>query len=190
MGRRSRKRSGAGTPRAATGTGTSNAAATGTGTSNAAADRPVTAAGDGDAPSAGPARRRPPTTRRARLEEAPKPMWAPFPLTEVCILIGLIVLVIALVGGGAPRGPLIIFGLGVVTVATLELALRGPLAGYRSHSALLAGIAAMVVAAPLAAFVKPAKAVVLIVAAVVFLLVLQLMREVFRRRTGGMSWRA
>jgi hypothetical protein len=169
MGRRSRKRSDAGAKRAA---------------AERAAAR--TSAPVAEPPDAAP-RRTPPTTRRARLDEAPKPPWAPFPLTEVCILIGLISLVIALVSS---RGPLVIFGLAVVTLATLELSLREHFAGYRSHSALLAAIAAMVVAAPLAALAQPAKIVVLIVAAVVFLLVLQVMRELFRRRTGGMSWRA
>jgi uncharacterized membrane protein len=86
--------------------------------------------------------------------------------------------------------PLIVFGLGVVTLATLELSIREHLAGYRSHSALLAAIGAMLVAVPLAAFVRPDKGIVLIVAAVVFLLVFQLMRELFKRRSGGMSWRA
>ena len=74
-------------------------------------------------------------------------------------------------------------------MATLTT-IREHLAGYRSHSALLAAIGAMAVAVPLAAFVRPDKGVVLIVAAVVFLLVFQLMRELFRRRSGGMSWRA
>ena len=75
-------------------------------------------------------------------------------------------------------------------LATGELALREHLAGYRSHSALLAGLAALVVAVPLAAFVRPPKAVVIVVAAVVFLLALQALRELFRRRSGGASWRA
>ncbi len=74
--------------------------------------------------------------------------------------------------------------------ATGELALREHLAGYRSHSALVAGLAAIVVAAPLAALVQPPKAVVLGVAAIVFLVALQLLRELFRRRSGGVSWRA
>ena len=47
------------------------------------------------------------------------------------------------------------FGLVLVVAATGELALREHLAGYRSHSALLAGLAAIVVAAPLAALVQP-----------------------------------
>ena len=135
-----------------------------------------------------PARRRD-TGHRARLEDAPRPPWHPVPLTELCILVGMIVLAAAFLGGG-PTALLVGFGLVLVVAATGELALREHLAGYRSHSALVAGLAAILVAAPLAAVVRPPKAVVLGVAAVVFLVVLQLMRELFRRRSGGTSWRA
>lgn len=136
--------------------------------------------------------RLPPTapTRRARLDDAPQPPWAPVPLTEILILFGLVTLGVAMFGGGGSRGALLGVGLCLVTAATLELALREHLAGYRSHSALLGGLAAIVMAAALAVWVRPDKAVVIIVAAVTFLLALQLSREVFRRRSGGISWRA
>ena len=78
------------------------------------------------------------------------------PLTELSILVGMIVLAVAFLGGG-PRVLLVAFGLVLVVLATGELALREHLAGYRSHSALLAGLAALVVAVPLAAFVAPAE---------------------------------
>ncbi len=138
-----------------------------------------------------PARRAParPGGHRARLDDAPPPPWHPVPLTELCILVGMIVLAVAFLGGG-PSVVLVAFGLVLVVLATGELALREHLAGYRSHSALMAGIAALAVAVPLVAIAKPPKAVVLVVAAIVFLLVLQLLRELFRRRSGGTSWRA
>lgn len=135
-----------------------------------------------------PARRRD-IGHRARLEDAPRPPWHPVPLTELSILVGMIVLAVAFLGGG-PRVELVAFGLILVLLATGELALREHLTGYRSHSALLAAMAALVVAVPLAAFVRPPKAVVIVTAAVVFLLTLQALREVFRRRSGGASWRA
>ena len=110
--------------------------------------------------------RRPPrhnSGHRARLDDAPRPPWHPVPLTELSILVGMVVLAVAFLGGG-PRVRWSAFGLVLVLVATGELALREHLAGYRSHSALLAGMVALVVAVPLAAFARPAKAVVLIVA--------------------------
>lgn len=144
------------------------------------------------APPRAPATPRPPARdpgHRARLDEAPRPPWHPVPLTELCILVGMIVLAAAFLGGG-PTALLVGFGLVLVVAATGELALREHLAGYRSHSALVAGLAAIAVAAPLAALVRPPKAVVLGVAAVVFLVALQVMRDLFRRRSGGASWRA
>ena len=108
------------------------------------------------------------------------------PLTELSILVGMIVLAVAFLGGG-PRVVLVAFGLILVALATGELALREHLSGYRSHSALLA---ALVVAVPLAAFARPPKAVVIVLTAVVFLVTLQALREIFRRRSGGASWRA
>lgn len=129
--------------------------------------------------------------RRARLDEAPQPPWAPVPLTEGTILIGLVLLLIGMLGERSNRALLIGFGLVLVTLATVELSLREHLAGYRSHSSLLAGCAALAVAVPLV-LIAPgaAKAVVLIAAALVYLGVFRVLRDVFRRRSGGMSWRS
>ena len=146
--------------------------------------------GEEPAPPQAPARERSlRTTRRAHLDEAPRSPWHPVPLTELCILVGMVLLGAALLGGG-PQGLLVGFGLVLVVLATGELALREHLAGYRSHSSLLAGLAAIGTAAPLAALLQPPKSVVMAAAVIVFLLVLQLARELFRRRSGGMSWRA
>jgi hypothetical protein len=128
-------------------------------------------------------------SRRARLDEAPHAPWHPVPLTELSILVGMVLLGAALLGAG-PQALLVAFGLVLVVLATGELALREHLAGYRSHSALLAGIAAIGVAAPVAALLRPPKALVIGVSVLLFLLVLQVAREAFRRRSGGMSWRA
>jgi len=139
-----------------------------------------------------PARPRPGgTSRRARLDEAPQPPWAPVPLTEGAILIGMLLLILGIVGDRSNRVLLIGFGLALVTLATVELSLREHLAGYRSHSSLLAGCAALVAAVPVVVLVPgTAKAVVLIVVAVVFLLVFRFLRDLFRGRSGGMSWRS
>lgn len=167
MGRRSRKRGGF--PASQDGVGR--------------AERPA-------APAPGPRGPTGPVRRRARLDEAPKPPWAPVPLTEGTILVGLVVLIVGMVGGRSNRALLIGFGLALVTVATVELSLREHLAGYRSHSSMLAGCAALVVAVPIVLLVPgAAKAVVLVAGAAVYLLVFQFLRDLFRRRSGGMSWR-
>ena len=171
MGRRSRKRGGSSLPSDVT----------------ERAERPVrTPAGGRPAPP------RPGTTsRRARLDEAPRPPWAPVPLTEGTILIGMALLIVGMAGGRSNRALLIGFGLTLVTLATVELSLREHLAGYRSHSSLLAGCAALAIAVPIVLLLPgAAKAVVLIVGAVVYFLSFRVLRDLFRRRSGGMSWRS
>ncbi len=171
MGRRSRKRGGSPSPldRAQQ--------------ADRAPRTPVGAPGRGPRPGS--------SSRRARLNEAPKAPWAPIPLTEGTILLGLVVLLLGMAGGRSNRALLIAFGLSLVTLATIELSLREHLAGYRSHSSLLAGVAALAVAVPLVLLVPgAAKAVVLILGAVVYFFVFRLLRDQFRRRSGGMSWRS
>src|SRR3954447_22582147 len=79
------------------------------------------------APVAGP-------TRRARMDEAPKAPWSPFPLVELCILLGLILVVWGFAGGGDRKGALLGCGFALVSLAGLELAIREHFAGFRSHS--------------------------------------------------------
>src|SRR3954454_13486675 len=68
-------------------------------------------------------------SRRARLEEAPKPPWYPFPLVELCILGGLVLMVVGFVKAGGRGGLFLICGIALVGVASLELAIREHFAG-------------------------------------------------------------
>ena len=129
-------------------------------------------------------------SRRARLDEAPRPPWAPVPLTEICILGGAVLMVVGLVGGGSSRGLLLGFGFALVFLATIEMALREHLAGYRSHSALIAGCAAAVALGAAALLGGLPRIALAAVAAVVFVAVFVMMRSLFKSRAGGMSWRA
>src|SRR3954466_16288192 len=89
-------------------------------------------------PPAATAVRRPPVpSRRARLDEAPKAPWSPFPLVELCILGGLELMVVGFIHGGNRGGLIVVCGIALVAVASLELAIREHFAGYRSHSSLL-----------------------------------------------------
>src|SRR3954467_3699667 len=91
----------------------------------------------------------PAPARRARLDEAPKAPWSPFPLVELCILFGLVLVVWGFVGGGDRRGALLGCGFALVSLAALELSLREHFSGFRSHSTLLAGSAAVLSDVPL-----------------------------------------
>jgi hypothetical protein len=71
-----------------------------------------------------------------------------------------------------------------------ELALREHLGGYRSHSSLLAGVAAFVVVTVVALGFGPVKVWVLVaLGALVFGGTFYAMRELFKRRSGGLGFR-
>jgi hypothetical protein len=113
------------------------------------------------------------------------------PLSELCILGGLICLVVAFAGGGGSRrGVLLAFGLVLVGAAALEVALREHLAGYRSHSALLALAAAMAVVVPLAVVTSMTRGLAAALIAGLFAAGFLALRALFRRRSGGFGFRA
>ncbi len=128
--------------------------------------------------------------RRARIEEAPPAPWHPFPLVELSILAGLILVVIGFASDpGEPRTTFLFGGLALISVASLELAVREHFSGYRSHTVLLAGAAAVAVAVPLWFTPIPGEAI-LVVALGVGIAAFRALRSVFERRAEGMSWRA
>ena len=138
-----------------------------------------------------PPPRRPVTPdRRARMDEAPKAPWSPFPLVELCILVAIVMIVAGFFTSGDRRGLLLGCGFALVSLASIELALREHFSGYRSHSSLLAGCAAIASAAPLFFFTKLPYEVLLGVAAAVFALAFWALRRAFVRRTGGLGFRA
>jgi hypothetical protein len=128
--------------------------------------------------------------RRARLDEAPKAPWSPFPLVELTILGGIVLLILGLVGVASDSPTFIFCGLALVGVATLELSLREHFAGYRSHSSLLSGAAVVLVVAALAFFTDLPRLVLIGVGVVVFGVCFLLLRSAFQRRTGGLGFRA
>ena len=121
--------------------------------------------------------------------EAPKAPWHPFPLVELAVLAGIVLLVSGFVIGGDARPVLIFGGLVLVSVAALELAIREHFAGYRSHSALLAAIAGFGVVVPLWWTPLPQEAL-LVIFVLVAVLAFRALRAAFARRSGGLTWRA
>ncbi|HEX8082964.1 MAG TPA: hypothetical protein VF529_01660 [Solirubrobacteraceae bacterium] len=131
-----------------------------------------------------------PLRRRAKVEEAPPAPWHPFPLVELAIFAGLVLVVVGFASDpGEPRTTLLFGGIALISVASLELAFREHFAGYRSHTALLSGGAALLVAIPLW-FTPVPQEVILVIAIVVALAAFRALRSVFERRAEGMSWRA
>jgi len=87
---------------------------------------------------------------RPRIEDRPKPPWHPFPLVELCVLLGILCLVLGFLDLGSDRGRLLLLcGMALGSLAGLDTALREHFAGYRSHSLVLAGLPGVALAAGL-----------------------------------------
>jgi hypothetical protein len=131
-----------------------------------------------------------PPRRHAKLDEAPKAPWHPFPLVELSILAGLVLIGVGIASDpGEPRTTLLFGGLALVSIASLELSIREHLAGYRSHTTLLAGAAALAVALPLW-FTPVPQVAILVVAAAIGFAAFRALRSIFERKAEGLSWRA
>ncbi|TML83630.1 MAG: hypothetical protein E6G07_01105 [Actinobacteria bacterium] len=164
MGKRSRKRGGPATSEQASSSGSSRAERDAARARRAQAAERRRSAGAGGR-SAAPARRR----GRPTIDERPPAPWGKFPLVELVVLVALILL------------PL-----------SLELSIREHFAGYRSHTALLAGAAAfasMAVLFILGGKSDVTRALMIPIGGLVFIAAFWLLREAFKRRSGGLGFR-
>lgn len=165
MGRRSRKRAAEGTTRAER-DAARRARAT------AAATRP-----------------RRPRPGRPSIDERPSAPWGNFPLSELLVLVG-IVLILWGVFSGKGGEERLAAGIVVAALGGAELALREHLAGFRSHTTLLAGVTSFAVVTAVALGLGPVKLwVLVVVAASVFAPAFYWLRELFKRRSGGLGFR-
>src|ERR671918_2408004 len=117
------------------------------------------------------AARRQPAVARERPGRADRPAapWGSFPLSELIILAGIVVIFWGLFSGGDQGNERVAAGLVLASLGGGELALREHLSGFRSHSSLLAGVAAFVAVTAIALGLGPVKVwVLLVVGAAVF----------------------
>ncbi len=130
-----------------------------------------------------------PRPGRPSLHERPSAPWGSFPLSELVIFVG-IVLILWGAFKGSDGARFVAAGLVIAGLGGGELALREHMAGYRSHSSLLAGAAAFVVVTAVALGLGPVKLWVLVVLGIaVFAATFYAMRELFKRRSGGLGFR-
>jgi len=142
---------------------------------------------------AGPARAAAPRPRPGRpsLDERPPPLWAPLPLTELIILAGIVLMGWGFLQGVGEEGNVkIAAGLAVVSIAGLELSVREHVTGFRSHTTLLAAAAA-IAAIVVMGFVIGVQTlgILLIAGLLVFGGALFGLRELFKRKSGGLTFR-
>jgi hypothetical protein len=114
---------------------------------------------------------RPPRPTLAAPDERPKTPWHPFPLVELAIFVGLVLIVFGFFTRDSTSGrTLLAFGLVLGALGGLDTSVREHFAGYRSHTTVLAAFPAVAVAVILAVagaptLVIPGAALIVFVAA-------------------------
>jgi hypothetical protein len=109
--------------------------------------------------------------------------WHPFPLVELCVLAGIVLLVLGLINYDTERGrAMLVSGMLLGSLGGLDTALREHFSGYRSHTTILAGLVAVAVAAALYFAGAPWVAVVAGAAVALALAVWLFARAYTRRR--------
>lgn len=120
-----------------------------------------------------------------RADERPKPPWHPVPLIELSVLGGIVLIVIGLINYGSSQGRLAgVFGMALASLAGLDTAVRDHFAGFRSHSALLAAVPAVLTALALALLEASIGYLFVVLVAAVYLGFLLAFRHMFRQRSG------
>jgi uncharacterized integral membrane protein len=124
--------------------------------------------------------------RRGGTEERPPAPWGNFPLAELTVLAGIVMLVIGVVSKNPTE-----LGVGVVLAGLggLEVAAREHFAGYRSHTTLLAGTVFVLVVGGLFYLAGLILAVCLGLGAVAFIATFFVLRRAFQRASGGLSFK-
>jgi hypothetical protein len=91
------------------------------------------------------------TARGRDPDDRPKAPWHPVPLAELCVLVGIVLIVVGLITGlTGDRGRLLFaFGMALGALGGLDTAAREHFAGWASHTAVLAGVPAVALGAVL-----------------------------------------
>lgn len=123
-------------------------------------------------------------------DERPKAPWGKFPLSELVVLCALVTGTIGLITRGLT---MIVLAAALGSAAGLELAIREHMAGYRSHTTLLAACVAVIVLTAIYLVLPGGHTLIIVVrfglAGAAFAGAFYLLRTRFKRRSGGLSFR-
>jgi hypothetical protein len=128
----------------------------------------------------------PASGRRRGPDERPPAPWGSFPLVEVAVLVGLVMLIVGFVRNDPVT---VVVGILLGALAGLELSAREHFAGYRSHTTLLAGTALVLTVGVLYYAAGLPLAAALVAGAAAFAAAFLALRRAFRRASGGLSYR-
>lgn len=183
MGRRSRKRGGDGEVRADVSGGASRA------------ERDLARRRRAQEASAAASKSRP-AGRSSRgspgVPQRPPAPWGNFPLVEVVVLLAFAIGITGLFTSGRRGVTMLVAAAALGSLAGLEISIREHVAGFRSHTTVLAGAAA--IAAMVGLFFAAGsggipRGLLLLTGVAVFAAAWWSLREVFKRRSGGLGFR-
>jgi hypothetical protein len=107
------------------------------------------------------------------------------------VLLALILFVLAFIVRGDRGRTMLGAGLALGSLGGLEVTIREHFAGYRSHTTMLAGAAAIVTIVVVLLIVHPIKLwIVALIALAMFCFTFWAAREAFKRRSGGLPFKA
>jgi hypothetical protein len=124
-----------------------------------------------------------------RADARPPAPWGDFPLSEIVIFIGILLLIAGFFVGPPQGFVMLAVGLGLASLAGLELAIREHYAGYRSHNLLLGGAIGVPVFGALLLATKLPTPVCIAGGLLAFGGAAWLFASAFRRRSGGALYR-
>jgi uncharacterized integral membrane protein len=122
-----------------------------------------------------------------RADERPPAPWGSFPLAELSVLAGIVMLAIGIFSTSPTA-----IGVGVVLAGLggLEVSAREHFAGYRSHTTLLAGVVFVLITGGLFYLAGLILAICLAVGAAAFAATFYALRRAFQKASGGLSFKA
>ncbi|HKH23646.1 MAG TPA: hypothetical protein VKA88_08485 [Solirubrobacterales bacterium] len=128
-------------------------------------------------------------TGRGHPADRPRAPWGDFPLSEIVIFIGIVVLIVGFFIPPPQGFVMIAVGLGLGSLAGLELSIREHFAAYRSHTLLLSAAVGVPVFGGLFLGTSLSPAICVIAGLLAFGGAAWLFTSAFRRRSGGALYR-
>jgi hypothetical protein len=123
--------------------------------------------------------------RRAGADQRPPAPWGDFPLSEIVVFVGILLLIAGFFVPPPQGFVMIAVGLVLGSLAGLELSIREHFAGYRSHTLLLAAAIGVPVFGVLFVATSTPALICVAASAVAFGGSAWLFAQAFRRRSGG-----
>src|SRR3954452_6534589 len=129
------------------------------------------------------------SARRRAGNELPSAPWGDFPLSEIVVFVGILLLIAGFFVPPPQGFVMIAVGLVLGSLAGLELSIREHFAGYRSHTLLLAAAVGVPVFGLLFVATPVPALACLAIGAAAFGGSVWLFTQAFRRRSGGALFR-